>query len=124
MRKLRRTRSKRRLGRRAFGYNKYGAKRTTINGITFASKAEARRYVALKLLEKAGTIKALQLQVKFELHVNDVKIGSYIADFVYYIRDRDDWYRVVEDVKGFKTPLYRWKKKHVAAEHGFDIAEV
>ena len=30
---------------------------------------------------------------------------------------------MTEDVKGFKTPLYRWKKKHVAAQYGIDILE-
>jgi hypothetical protein len=27
-------------------------------------------------------------------------------------------------VKGFKTPLYRWKKKHVEAQYGITIREV
>jgi hypothetical protein len=34
------------------------------------------------------------------------------------------WARVVEDVKGFKTPLYRWKKKHFEAQHGIQIREI
>ena len=34
------------------------------------------------------------------------------------------WRRVVEDVKGFKTPLYRWKKKHVEAQYGITVTEV
>ena len=37
-------------------FNKFGAKRTTIDGITFDSKLEADRYIQLKLLEKAGKI--------------------------------------------------------------------
>ncbi len=32
--------------------NKYGAKKTTLDGITFDSKAEARYYAALKQREK------------------------------------------------------------------------
>jgi len=84
--------------------------------------------VELKALEKAGEIHDLQLQVKYELHVNGVKIGTYIADFVYVGgrgtgRGSTHWH-VVEDVKGFKTPLCRWKRKHMMAEYGIDIAEV
>lgn len=40
--------------------HKYHAKPTTVDGIRFASKAEARRYSELRLLEKAGEIKNLE----------------------------------------------------------------
>jgi dsDNA-binding SOS-regulon protein len=43
-------------------YNKYLNKKTEIDGITFASKKEAKRYSELKLLEKAKKIEDLQLQ--------------------------------------------------------------
>ena len=49
------------------GNSKYGAIRTTVDGVTFASKAEARRYAELKLLEQAGEIKGLELQPKFDI---------------------------------------------------------
>jgi hypothetical protein len=46
---------------------------------------------------------------------------KYIADFVY--RDRDG-NRVVEDCKGFRTPVYKLKKKLMLHVHGIRIVEV
>lgn len=101
--------------------SKYNANRTKVDGISFASKAEARRYSELMLLAKAGQISALVLQPKYPLHVKDWKIGHYIADFSYIGADGK---QVVEDVKGFKTDIYRWKKKHVESEYGISITEI
>lgn len=105
--------------------HKYGAKPTTVDGIRFASQAEARRYGELKLLEKAGEIIDLGLQPVFKLRVNGEVIGRYVADFDYWTRvgNHRGTY-VVEDVKGMKTPMYRWKAKHMKAEHGITITEV
>ena len=46
---------------------KYRSKRTVVDGITFDSKKEANRYCELKLLEKSGEIKNLELQKKYIL---------------------------------------------------------
>ena len=46
---------------------KYHAKRTRLDGLTFDSQKEARRYAELKLLERAGQIHSLRRQVKYEL---------------------------------------------------------
>ena len=46
---------------------KYGAKKTVFDGITFDSKREAERYSALVLLQSAGEIADMKLQVPFEL---------------------------------------------------------
>ena len=109
--------------------SKYGAKPTVVDGIRFHSAKEAKRYQELKVLLKAGEIHDLALQPAFDLDViggfvKDVRyrIGGYKADFQY-----TEWRtgkRIVEDVKGFKTPLYRWKKKHVEAQYGVQIREV
>lgn len=48
-------------------YRKYGNKKITIDGIEFDSRKEAERYSELKLLERAGEIKDLELQKSFEL---------------------------------------------------------
>lgn len=113
--------------------SKYGAKRTVVNNITFASAKEAARYQMLVVLERAGQIKDLQLQVKFDLHVQGCKIGRYIADFVYVLPYSPAGppphggvveHVIVEDVKGMKTPMYRWKKKHLKAEYDIEIREV
>ena len=63
--------------------SKFRAVRTTVDGITFASKAEARRYQELRLLEKAGVITELELQPRYQLAVNNMDICEYRADFTY-----------------------------------------
>jgi hypothetical protein len=116
------------MSRPRSGHHKYGAVATTVDGIRFASKKESLRYLELKLLEKAGEIKGLVLQMPYDLHAfgatspRDKLLGRYIADFS-YVNTRTGRH-VVEDVKGFRTPLYRWKKKHVEAQYGIEIVEI
>jgi hypothetical protein len=100
-------------------YSKYRAIPTFRDGIRFASKKEADRYVQLRMLEKAGEIAHLKCQEPFELWVGDKKIGRYIADFTYI----EDGIPICEDVKGMKTPLYRWKRKHMEAQYHMKIRE-
>jgi hypothetical protein len=105
--------------------HKFNAKRTVVDGITFASKKEAKRYADLKLLQKAGEIARLEIQPVYPLHawgVEKRQIGKYIADFRYF--DKRAGLNVIEDVKGVKTPVYRLKKKHVEAQYGIQITEV
>lgn len=96
-------------------YRKYKAVKTTVDGIKFDSKKEARRYQELKLLEKAGVIKDLGLQPNFLLQDKFKKNGKtyrkieYIADFIYW--DCEKNCTVIEDVKGLKTQVYSIKKK-------------
>lgn len=113
--------------------NKYGAKPMKVDGRRFASTKEAERYQALKLRQTAGEIHALSLQPRFPLDVRTehnppVMIGEYRADFQYCECRRGDqcaWsHRVIEDVKGLRTPLYKWKKKHVEAQYNIEIREV
>jgi len=107
--------------------NKYNAVKTVVDGITFDSKAEARRYSELKLLEAAGEITHLELQPRFPIFIDgqDVKFPNgrtltYVADFRYY----DKTGRVVEDCKGFKTPVYKIKKALVEHIYKTKITEV
>ena len=105
--------------------SKYGNVPTEVDGYVFDSKAESARYSELKQMMLAGLIANLELQPKFDLTVQGVKIGSYIADFRY--RDIEKGVSVVEDVKSeatAKKELFRWKKKHVKAQYGIEIKEV
>ncbi len=109
--------------------NKYKNQKCTVNGIVFDSKKEARRYGELLLMERAGTITDLQRQVTFELIPKQkdpdggcVRPATYIADFVYY--DRERMQTVVEDVKGVRTPAYTLKRKLMLYIHGIKIEEV
>lgn len=78
---------------------KFGAIKTTIDGIEFASQAEAKRYGELKWLERARDIKGLACHPRFPLTINGVTIGVYTGDFIYHSGGR----KVVEDVKGRMT---------------------
>lgn len=100
--------------------SKYHAKATEVDGIRFHSQKEARRYQELRLLEKAGEIRDIRCQHALDLYVETTKIGRYIADFSYVTSHGQP---VMEDVKGFKTPLYKWKKRHVEAQYGVQILE-
>lgn len=106
--------------------SKYGAVKTTVDGIVFHSAKEARRYQELKLLVRAGEISDLALQPKYPIciegeHGFEPAIAHYVADFQYYTREGE---LVVEDVKGVRTPVYRLKKKLVEAMHGIRITEI
>lgn len=92
------------------------------DGNKFDSKAELARWNALKLKETLGQITALSRQPQFPLIVNGVKCGKYIADFEYTWRGTG--VRVIEDVKGVRTPVYRLKKRIVEALYKIKITEV
>lgn len=107
--------------------SKYHSRKTTVDGITFDSAREAKRYQELKLLERAGAIRDLELQVRFELIPSFDVDGKhyrptcYIADFVY--TDAKTGKEVVEDVKGVRTDVYRLKAKMFAQRYGVSILE-
>lgn len=105
--------------------SKYGNTKTEVDGILFDSEKEAKRYGELKLMQKAGLIGFLELQVVFELKVNDSKVCSYVADFVYV--DTRTGEKVVEDVKSpatRKIASYRLKKKLMKSIYDLTIKEV
>ena len=103
--------------------NKFGAVATEVDGLRFDSKAEAKRWGHLQMMQRAGLISDLERQVKYRLEVNGQLVCSYIADFRYREGDRT----VVEDVKSVitrKEPSYRIKAKLMRAVHGVEIREV
>jgi len=110
--------------------NKFGAKKTEVAGIVFDSKAEARRYGHLIMLERSGAIAGLTRQVPFVL-ANKVKFAQakrakpamkYIADFVY--TDTATGKIVVEDVKGVSTALWQAKRHWMMDKLGIDVKVV
>lgn len=111
--------------------SKYGSKKVVVDGITFDSRKEARRYSELLLLERAGAIRGLQRQVKFELIPSQRIAGkvveracTYIADFTFQEKTGNEWKTVVEDTKGFRTKDYIIKRKLMLQVHGILIREV
>ena len=100
--------------------NKYNAKKTTVDGITFDSAKESRRYQCLKLMEKAGEISGLELQPSFDIIVNGHKICRYVGDFRYKLKNGEE---ILEDSKGVRTSLYLLKKKLMKATYNIVIYE-
>lgn len=98
--------------------HKFHAKRAEVDGLKFASRAEARRYQDLLLLLAAGEIHDLKCQVRYPLVVNEVKIGTYVCDFQY--RDCDGK-QIVEDVKGVATQVFKIKCKLMRALYHIEI---
>jgi hypothetical protein len=100
--------------------NKHRNIKTKVDGIMFASKKEAARYVELKLKQDQGLISDLKIQVRFPLLDSFQKGGVeyrgiiYVADFVYV--DKDDK-TIVEDAKGKETALFKIKKKLFEARY-------
>lgn len=108
---------------------KFNAKRTELHGITFDSQKEANYYAELLIRVRRGEVEDVQVQPKFPLYVHALatgspaaQIGVYRGDFRYRVVATRE--HVVIDCKGMRTPLYRWKKKHVEAQYGIQIQEV
>ena len=108
--------------------SKYHSKKVIIDGIKFDSKREGEYYQKLKILEKKGLIKDLELQKEYLLQDKFVINGktrrkiTYRADFS-YVSTEDDRLHVI-DVKGFRTDLYKLKKKLFEYKYGVEIEEV
>jgi len=103
--------------------NKFGAKKTVIDGVTFDSKKEAMRWLSLRLLESTGKITRLERQVPIVVTYDHIKLFTYKADFAYFENGR----RIFEDVKSpttAKLPVYRLKKKLLWAILKIEIKEV
>lgn len=106
------------------GGNKYGAEKCGGHD----SKKEHRRAMVLRAMERAGLISELAEQVKFVLVPAQRDEGgklmereaAYVADFVY---TDSGGRKVVEDCKGFRTEVYRLKRKLMLWIHGIRIYE-
>lgn len=100
---------------------KYGNRRVEVDGIKFDSQHEAAFYQDLMLRVRAGELKTVCRQVKFDLPGGIV----YIADFVTIRPDM-----TIEGVYDAKSPAtkqnrtYINKKKQMKACWGIEIREV
>lgn len=111
--------------------SKYSSRKITVDGESFDSQKEFRRYRELKLLSRAGEISNLQRQVRFKLiPAQRDKNGKvverkcdYVADFVYYEQTKDGVTWTVEDTKGFRTKDYIIKRKLMLYIYGIRIKE-
>lgn len=99
--------------------HKFNAQRVEVDGRWFASKAEARRWQALDLMEQGGLISNLECQPRFRIEVNGIHICDYVADFKYL--ENGEW--KIEDVKGVRTAAYILKRKLMWAVWGVEVKE-
>jgi len=118
-------------------YRKYKAVRTVVDGITFDSKRESKRYMELKRMQDEGLISDLELQKKFLL-IPEIRLPDstgprggkikgrqlerpvyYVADFVY----QQDGKQVVEDCKGMRTDVYKIKRRLMQEKYNITIKE-
>jgi hypothetical protein len=97
--------------------SKYGNVKTEQDGRVYDSKREAARAGELALMQKAGEIRGFAEQVRFLL----ADRVTYIADFV--VLNNDGTY-TVEDAKGFRTDVYKLKRRLMRSVHGIEIKEV
>jgi hypothetical protein len=94
--------------------SKYGAKKITLDGITFDSKDEARYYEYLKKLKAEEKILNFELQPKYELQQSFRKYGkshkaiTYAPDFLVYHLDGSE---ELIDVKGTETQQGNMRRK-------------
>ena len=107
--------------------NKFGAVKVKRDGYTFDSKAEARRYGDLKLMERSGDISGLAVHPRFKIlegrtwNGKRYQAAHYTADFQY----REGNKIVVEDVKSSatKTTAFVLRMKLWISQHDQDIWE-
>ena len=99
--------------------SKYQNQKTTVDGLTFASKGEAARWQELRLQQHAGLISDLRRQVPFSIDIAGIHICKYVADFVYLEAGQE----IVEDYKGHRTPEYKLKRSILLAIRGIKIRE-
>lgn len=105
--------------------SKYRNVKCEVDGITFDSKREGRRYIQLKRMELAGLINNLEVnanlspKIEFVFERDGVKFGSYQPDFRYYENGRE----IIEDAKGKKTKAYINKRRLMKEMYGISIRE-
>jgi hypothetical protein len=96
--------------------HRHKAKRTAIDGISFPSRTEAELYSYLRLLEKGGQIRSLEMQSKVEPDVctscgvraaPSVKVDFFFEERFTRLAGGDDWRPVWAEAKGLATD--RWK---------------
>jgi hypothetical protein len=95
--------------------NKMNATGCRINGIWFDSLGEAGRYLELLDMQKEGLISRLKIHERYRFRCGK----SYEADFVYL--QRSQCRQVVEDVKGYMTPLATMKIAMMLNEYGIEV---
>lgn len=112
--------------------NKFNAQKIELDGMTFDSKKEHKRYIELKAMQQRAEIFGLEHHTKFELAPKTKLEGEkrakpalrYFADFTYCMNNGE---YIVEDVKSAATrklASYRTKKHLMKTVFNIDVREV
>lgn len=106
--------------------SKYGNKKTVVYGIKFDSKKEAHRFLFLKDMMRTKKISKLELQPAFTIipgftyNGKKIREAKYVADFAYMKGGK----AYIEDTKGFRTEVYKLKRKMFLSIYGKDYVFV
>ena len=92
------------MKRRGWG----AARSTSYNGVTYASKAEARYAMKLAALKKAGKIAWWSSHPRVGLMVNEVLVCVIIHDFRVHLPNGTFEFH---EVKGHQTAVWKLKRK-------------
>jgi hypothetical protein len=100
---------------RFFRKNKYRAKRSVcFLGHNHPSMVECRFCEALQAAKKDGSVKEFFYEMKYDLMVNGIKIGSHKPDFTVIYPDGRT---VVQEIKGYVTRDFILRKKIFEANY-------
>jgi hypothetical protein len=95
-----------------------------VDGHEVPLQARGEPLPRLRLLERNGEVRNIRRQVEYRLEVGGMLICKYRADFVYDELRKGEWtIDIVEDVKGYRTPEYRLKRKMMKVILGIEISE-
>lgn len=105
--------------------------RTGPDGFVYDSKTEMRRGIDLQLLERAGEIRNLKRQETFPLSnqcgikvMAGDKVARYTPDFCYEEKIANEWFPVVEDVKGYPDEASKLRIRVYEALYGQKVTIV
>lgn len=104
---------------------KYGNSPTMYHGRKYDSKLEANHAKDLDSMRKAvkdsDRVVEIFPQYRVPIELNGKHICDYVADF--YVKFGNG-HSEFHETKGFKTAIYKLKKKLVEAQYGLKIIEI
>lgn len=103
------------------GGNKYGAKRTRYKDRVYDSLREATHARDLDISRSAIRPEFRVVEVQYQVPFPIIIHTKYVADFMVKFADG---HTEIQDAKGFKTALYKTKKRLMKKQHDIDIIEI
>jgi len=102
--------------------SKYRAIKTrNANGVLFDSKKEARLDPVIMMYSKSDFVKEVIRKKVYPIVINGVLVCKYVSDWTILFKNGTEQ---VYDAKGYKTQVYKLKKKLMKAVHNLTINEL